>query len=170
MAATKPAPAATPAPVPTAAPVAPVTAPTDTAEKPKRVYTPREAPTILGISNDVPMPARSTARGSKSAYDFDALTAVGMSIAVADKTAAQLASVVANANKKAAKNPAQAKNADGTPAFKMVEMKDQGGNVIGMVPAAPAEPIYAAPAHYFAADCDPATDPLKATARIFRNA
>lgn len=117
-------------------------------------YAERVAPVIIGVSSAVPMPTRATSRGSKSAYDFSALTAVGMSIAVGNKTAAQLSSVISNANKKAVKEGPQPTTTD---------MKDANGNVVGTVPGEPVVP------HYFAVDTDPATDPDKATARIFRN-
>lgn len=59
----------------------------------------RIAPVIIGISEAVAMPENRSVRGSKSSYDWNGLE-IGKSIAIANKTKKQLASVITNANKR----------------------------------------------------------------------
>lgn len=68
----------------------------------------RVPPVIIGISDAVSMPTSRPGRGGKSSYDWDALE-VGKSIAVANKSARQLTSIITNANKRYA-----VKSANGT--------------------------------------------------------
>ncbi len=74
-----------------------------------KVTVKRIAPVIVGISDAVPMPIRTNSRGNKSAYNWDAIE-VGKSLAITNKTAKQLASVITNANKRYI-----AKDAEGKP-------------------------------------------------------
>lgn len=121
-----------------------------------------KAPVISAVRTDVAMPVKTSNRGSKSLYDFDALTAAGMSIGVTNKTAKQLSSIISNANRKAM---VQKKDANGALVFKTTELKDAAGNVTIMPTT---EPEMVKTKEFFAVDTDPKTDPDKATARIFR--
>lgn len=126
----------------------------------------RIEPIVTAISKAVAMPIKSSKRGSTSLYPFDQLTEIGMSFGVKNKTAANLSSIVSNANKRAVK---QATDEAGKPLFKMVEAKDAAGNVT-MIPG--TEPVMITTAHYFAIDIDPKAkpaDPDGATARVFRD-
>jgi hypothetical protein len=121
-----------------------------------------EAAQIGAVSKAVPMPA-STPRGTKSRYPFDDLTEVGMSIPVLNKTAAQLRTLVSQAN---SKNKVKKTDAAGNVIFKTTEVRDAEGNVTGRTPT--SEPEMVAGKVFFASDCNPETDPDKAMARIFR--
>jgi predicted GTPase len=124
----------------------------------------RVAPQFAAVSTAVPLPEKKTNRGSVSIYPFADLSAVGMSIPVLNKTAKQLASIVSNANRKA--KVKKTDPATGALIFKTKTVPDgQGGNVT----VATTEPEMVQGAHYIVADCDPKTDPDKATARIFRD-
>lgn len=127
---------------------------------------PRVAPVLSAVSNAVPMPDRPNTRGSKTNYPFAALTAVGMSFGVMNKTAANLASIISNQNRKPG---ATVKNPDGTVKYKMKDMLDANGAVIGQVPDTNA-PETLPQKHFFAFDTDPKTDPDKASVRVFRDA
>jgi hypothetical protein len=125
----------------------------------------RVAPQFAAIGTAVPLPAKKTNRGSVSIYPFGDLTAVGMSIPVLNKTAKQLASIVSNANRKA---KVKKTDAAGNVVYKTKELVDPATNAKTTV--ATNEPEMVQSAHYIVADCDPKTDPDKATARIFRDA
>lgn len=73
-----------------------------------KITKPRISPVIIGISAAVAMPTNRGGRGGKTTYDWDALE-VGQSIAIANKTKKQLASIVTNANKKFAMKDAEGK-------------------------------------------------------------
>lgn len=159
------APAQVPPPAPLAPPAgeipppAPLPSVTETTTK-----KPRVEPVIIGVSSAVPMPTIGKKRGSKPMYDFDLLTSVGMSLAIKNKKAADISAIVSSANRKAM---VQKTNEDGTKVFKMTDVKDAAGNVVGSTPT--AEPVMEATKHFFAHDCDPATDPDGASVRIFRD-
>jgi len=139
---------------------APVAAPTTTAATTSRV-----APVLTGVSTGVPMPEQvTTRRGSKSPYPFDALTEVGASFGIKNKTAKNMLSIVSNQNRK---NRIAKIDENGNTVFKMTEMKDGDGNVT-KVPT--EKPEMVATKSFFAVDCDPKTDPDGASVRIFRNA
>lgn len=124
----------------------------------------RVAPELTAISTAVPMPEPTTSRrGSKSPYPFDALTAVGMSFGIKNKTAKNMGSIISNQNRKAM---VEKKDADGNTVFKTNEMKDAEGNVT-RVPT--TEPEMVATKHFFAVDCDPKNDPDGASVRVFRD-
>lgn len=124
----------------------------------------RVAPELTAVSTAVAMPEQPpTRRGSKSPYPFDALTEVGMSFGIKNKTAKNMGSIVSNQNRR---NLTQAKDANGNPVFKTTEMKDGAGNVTH-VPT--EEPEMIATKHFFAVDCDPKTDPDGASVRVFRD-
>lgn len=124
----------------------------------------RVAPELTAISTAVPMPEPTTSRrGSKSPYPFDALTAVGMSFGIKNKTAKNMGSIISNQNRKAM---VEKKDAEGNTVFKTNEMKDAEGNVTH-VPT--SEPEMVATKHFFAVDCDPKNDPDGASVRVFRD-
>lgn len=123
----------------------------------------RVAPVLTAVSTTVPMPERNSNRGSKTSYPFSALTAAGMSFGVKNKTAANLASIVSNQNRK----PGPIKrDASGNVIFKTKPMTDASGAVIGNTPT--TEPEHMDGPKYFAVDCEPKTDPDGASARVFR--
>ncbi len=79
----------------------------------------RIAPVIVGEpTKDVPMPTVTSKRGSKSVYPFDSLTEVGMSFAVANKTAADMTAIVSAVNRK---HQVVKTNSDGTPAKRTIK-------------------------------------------------
>lgn len=122
----------------------------------------RIEPILTAVSTDVPMPVRASKRGSKSNYDFDTLTAVGASFGVLNKTAANLYSIVLNANKKAM----QPKRDDkGAIVFKTSKLTGADGSVTD-VPT--NDPEMVATKRFFAVDVDPKKDPGKASVRVFR--
>jgi hypothetical protein len=125
---------------------------------------PRVEPVLTGISTTVPMPERKSKRGSVSLYRFDDLTAVGASFGVKNKTAAQLSTIVSNANRKAVQPK---KNAKGNTIFKTEELKGADGSIT-LVPT--KEPETEATKRFFVVDCDPKKDPDGASARVFREA
>jgi hypothetical protein len=110
------------------------------AEKPARID-----PILTGTAK-IALPERKSKRGSESKYPFAALTEAGMAFGVKNKTAAQLSSIVSNANRKALQPKL---NADGTQIFKTKEIKAADGTVTN-VPTQEAE--MEATAHYFAFD------------------
>jgi len=61
---------------------------------------PRVEPVLTSVAK-IALPVRENKRGSESKYSFDALTEVGTAFGVKNKTAAQLSSIVSNANRKA---------------------------------------------------------------------
>lgn len=124
---------------------------------------PRVAPVLTIVSNAVPMPERSSNRGSKTSYPFEALTAVGMSFGVVNKSAANLASIISNQNRKAGEVK---KDATGAVIYKTQPMTAPDGTVTH-VPT--GEPERNEPKHFFAVDCDPKKDPDKANVRVFRD-
>lgn len=123
----------------------------------------RSAPAVVAaIRSDIPLPAKSP-RGVKSSYNFDALPVMG-SIGVLGKTADKMASTVSAANRRY-REPV--KDANGAVIFKLTEVKDNNGNVVGKVPSdEPASFIQTREFQVFATD--PVTDPDNATCRIFR--
>lgn len=128
---------------------------------------PRVDPVLTTITAAVPMPSRTSKRGSASVYPFDALTAVGMSFGVKNKTAAQMSSIVSNANRKAL---IKKTDATGAVIFKTQELT-AGDGTKTIVPT--NEPEMIASKHFFAVDIDPKAkpaDPDGATVRVFRDA
>lgn len=102
----------------------------------------REAPKLTAASNSVPMPDRSAKRGSKSAYDFSSLTAVGMSIGVLNKGLKQVNPIVHRENRRNSTEIADLNN--------------------------PGKLIKSYSARYEAFAVDPKTDPDGAQVRIFK--
>lgn len=124
-----------------ARPIAFASAPTPPAPKPERVE-----PTLTGVAA-LEMPVRASRRGSESKYPFATLE-IGQAFGVKNKTAAQLSSIVSNANRKYQVNKT---DAAGNVVFKTNEMKDAAGNVTH-VPTDQPEKI--AGRHFFAIDVD----------------
>jgi hypothetical protein len=96
----------------------------------------------------VKMPERINKRGSISLYPFDGLANVGQAFGVKNKTAAQLSSIVSNANRKAL---TAKKDADGNTIFKTKEITAADGSK-SVVPT--TEPEMVATKHFFAHDVD----------------
>lgn len=141
-----------------------VVAPASTTVATTGAKKPRVAPQVLAISNAVAMPtSRSSARGSKSLYDFDSLQ-VGQSIPVKNKTAHDLSSVVSAQNRKKS-NYAQ-KMENGVPVFVVVPVKDATGVVVGHNTT--STPVMEQIKVFFAHDCEK-DDPEGATVRIWRS-
>lgn len=125
---------------------------------------PRIEPQITAVSTAVPMPTRTNKRGSKSSYPFDSLTVVGASFGVKNKTAANLASIVSNQNRKSVEPK---RDEAGNIIYKMAPLKDANGAVVGQTPTTEAETVQLR--HYFAVDVDAKTDPDGASVRVFRD-
>lgn len=113
------------------------------------VAAPRVEPVLTGAAT-LTMPTRASKRGSESKYPFASLTAVGMAFGVTNKTAANLSSIVSNANRKMVK---PVLGDDGKATFATKEIKDADGNTT-TVPDT-SKPITAPTAHYFAFDVTP---------------
>lgn len=122
----------------------------------------RESLNVAAIRTDIPIPDRKARRGSTSKYDFDKLQ-VGQSIGVIGKTARELSSVVGNLNRKF---KTEKKDDAGAIVYKMTEIKDANGTVTGHKNTGKAEMVKTR--DYIVEDVDPANDPDKATARVFR--
>lgn len=111
-------------------------------------------------SSDVTMPDLSAQpKMKKTKYDFDALE-IGQSIPVTGKTAKQLYGTCQAANRRYAVDTGETRPVK-------IKMKDAEGNVTEKDGTAPK---MKQTRHFFAHDCDPATDPAKATVRIWRDA
>ncbi len=152
----KPAPTVTPDPAtpPTPTPVA-TTGNTAAAK-------PRIKPEITQISTAVEMPVRVNNRGSKTLYPFDDLP-VGGSFGVKNKTAAGLASIISNQNRK---NMVEEKDENGNTVFETQELK----GVDGTITKVPTEkPQMVREKHFFANDTTADADPDNATVRVFRD-
>lgn len=125
------------------------------------------APTVILSTAAIAMPTaeeRSKSRGrggNKTFYNFAALE-LFKSIAVIGRTAKQLSSTVSSANKADAKHFVT----DDKGKAVMVPTTDDAGNV---VKGADGKPLMTEKTKkFFVVDCDPATDPEGATARIWR--
>ena len=116
--------------------------------EPAKTTKPRVEPVVTAIATPV-MPERSNKRGSVSLYPFDSLTAVGQAFGVKNKTAANLASIVSNANRKAM---VQETDASGAKVFDTKEIADEAGNKT-TVPDT-SKPKMVASKHFFAHDVD----------------
>lgn len=134
-----------------------------TATTPRATQPPRVAPVLTAVSSTVPMPDRNAARGSKTIYPFEMLTAIGMSFGIKNKTAKQLASIISNQNRKV--GPTK-RNPDGSIVYKTQDMTAPDGSVT-KVPT--SEPETLPGKKYFAIDCDAKKDPDNANVRIFRS-
>lgn len=119
---------------------------------------------ITAVSTAVQMPVKVSNRGSTSQYPFAALTAVGMSFGVKNRTRKNMTSIVSNANRKAPQVPKL--DANNNPVFKTQEVKDAAGNVT-KIPTQEPETVGAV--HYVAVEVDPKTDPDGASVRVFRD-
>ena len=108
--------------------------------------TPRVDPILTAVSAAIKMPERNMARGSKSLYPFDDLTAVGMSFGVKNRTAKQLSSVISNANRKAKVNKT---DESGAVVYKTKQLTGPDGSV-SQVPTTEAEKV--AGKHFYAVD------------------
>lgn len=127
---------------------------------------PRSIPTVTAIRTDLTMPTadqRKPVRGAKNLYNFDALP-VGGTIGVIDRTAKQLSTTISTANKK--EYPALDKN--GKPVMEVV--KDSAGQPVNDPSGKPTTKVKTESRVFFVVDADPAKDPEKATARIWREA
>ena len=122
----------------------------------------RVAPDLTGISSDVEMPKKVSNRGSKSLYPFEKLE-VGQSFGVKNKTAAGMASIISNQNRK---NREEKVDEAGNTVFETKELKGQDGTVTN-VPT--DKPVMVVNKHFFANDCDPKADPDGASVRVFRD-
>lgn len=139
---------------------------TDTKEKPetdtKAAAADTVEPKIAAVRTDVKMPEVASNRGKKSVYGFDDL-AVGASIGVLNKTAAQLKVIVYNATKRF-KEPE--KDAEGKIVYQTTDMKNPTTGEVTKVPT--TKPKLVNTRKFSVFDVDPKTDPDGATARIFR--
>lgn len=143
----------------TPAKTTPATAPAAASDE---TTTKRVAPDLTAISSAVEMPKKVSNRGSKSLYPFDKLE-VGQSFGVKNKTAAGMASIISNQNRK---HREEKKDEAGNTVFETKELKGADGTVTE-VPT--DKPVMIVNKHFFANDCDPATDPDGASVRVFRD-
>lgn len=132
------------------------------------------APVIGDISTAVAMPTSAGKRGNRSKYPFDKLPAPVQgqnppSFPIIGMTAKNMTSVIHNANKNGKE---QAKDEAGNLLWQMTDLKDANGNVIGQTQAKDGNgkpiPELRVVKEFRAVDVDPATDPDKATVRVFR--
>lgn len=123
---------------------APKTEGTTTNTKPAKPQPPRVAPQLTSISSIIPMPERTSNRGSKTNYPFGSLN-VGQCFGVKNKTVKQLASILSNQNKKTVNKL----NPDGSPVYKTVKHTNADGSTTE-VPTTEIEQV--AKAHFFAID------------------
>lgn len=112
---------------------------------------------VIGINTALVMPSaaeRSGGRGNKTKYDLSALK-VGQSLGIIGTTKKNLSTTISTAKKR----DWPVLDAKGNPVMEPV--KDDTGNVTGSKPKTEKRV-------FFTTDCDPAKDPDKATARIWR--
>lgn len=100
------------------------------------------------------MPVKATKRGSATLYPFDKI-AVGEAFGVNNKTAANLSSIVSNANRK---NTKPVLDGNGNPTFGTKELSGEGG-IKTLVPDT-SKPKREAVKHFYALDV---TTEIKAT-------
>lgn len=101
----------------------------------------RIAPELSEIRTDIAIPTKRRG-GVASFYNFDSLTAIGASLGVKNKTAAQISSIVSKENKR-----------------NMTELAD---------PIDPSKKVKTFSKKFEVFDVDQATDPDGAKCRIFR--
>lgn len=130
---------------------APAPAPTPAAAKP------RVEPQLTAVVSGITMPTRTTKRGSTSVFPFDTLVNVGDAFGIKNRTAKSLSSIISNANKKAM---VKKTDAAGAVVFKMVELKDANGVVVGQT--ATNEPEMIPGKRYAAFDVEKGSDLFKA--------
>ena len=137
-------------------------APAATSTTATRTY---EAAKLTAISAAVPIPANAgkSNRGARSLYPFDDLD-IGQSFGIQNKTAKQMASTVSGANKR---HMVDAKDAEGNIIFKTQTVKQPDGTEVKV---ATLEPEKVAGRTFVVMDVDPASDPDKAVARVWRTA
>lgn len=121
---------------------------------------PRVEPVLTGAAK-ITMPTRTSKRGSESKYPFDSLTEVGMAFGVKNKTAAQLSSIVSNANRK---HLAEVKDATGNTVYETKVIKGADGTETNVPDT--SKPKTEATKHFFAFDVD--ADYRKANADAFK--
>ena len=123
---------------------------------------PRVAPDITDITDAVEMPKKASNRGSKSLYPFDQLE-INQSFGVKNKTAAGIASIVSNQNRKHCEEKV---DENGDTVFETKEVKGVDGTVTEV---STGKPVIIVNKHFFAIDCNPKTDPHDASVRVFRD-
>lgn len=136
------------------APAVPADAKTET--------TKRIAPELTTITDNVEMPKKVNKRGSKSLYPFEKLE-VGQSFGVTNKTAAGMASIISNQNRK---HREEKTDDQGNTVFETKDLKGSDGTVT-QVPT--DKPVMIVNKHFFASDCNPKKDPDGASVRVFRD-
>lgn len=110
---------------------------------------PRVEPDLAGVGFKLPtLPEKSSKRGSQSLYPFDKL-AVGEAFGVKNKTAANLSSIVSNANRK---NTRELKDAEGNTVYETKVLKGADGSET-TVPDT-SKPKREAVKHFYAIDVD----------------
>lgn len=124
----------------------------------------KAAPAVTAVrpAAEIKLPERKSRRGSTSVFPFDALTEIGMSFGVKDRTAASLSSVVSNANRK---NQVNKTDDNGAIVYKTKTVKDAAG-VETVMPT--QDPVKVAAKRFYAIDVDAKTDPDGASVRVVR--
>ena len=106
----------------------------------------RVEPLLTGIAS-IPMPTKTSKRGSVSLYPFDSLAEVGQAFGVKNKTALQLSSIISNANRK---NSTEERDAAGNVVYETKDLTAPDGTVT-KVPDT-TKPKMVAVKHFFAFD------------------
>lgn len=112
---------------------------------------------VIGVNTSLAMPSvaeRTSGRGNKTKYDLSALK-VGQSLGIIGTTKKNISTTISTAKKR----DWPVLDAKGNPVMEPV--KNDAGEITGSQPKTEKRV-------FFATDCDPKTDPEKATARIWR--
>lgn len=109
----------------------------------------RVEPELSGGIFKLDIPERKSKRGSESKYPFASLTEVGTAFGVKNKTAAQLSSIVSNANRKYLRPET---DANGNAVYETKEITGADGTKT-VVPDN-SKPRMVADRHFFALDVD----------------
>ena len=130
--------------------------------------------TVLGVTMSVPLPEKPVARGGKSLYKFDDLTAptrddagkviAAASFGVKGKTAESLRAVISTANRKGV---VEKRDAAGALVYKQAPVKDAAGQIVAYSATKDVETEVVK--HFFAVNVDPKADPEGASCRVFRD-
>lgn len=149
-------------PAATPAPAAPTASGAPAASGAAKTNKPRVAPELTDVSSAVTMPVKSSNRGSKSLYPFGKLE-IGQSFGVVNKTAASMASIVSNQNRK---HRVEKRDEHGNVVYETKELKGQDGTITH-VPT--DKPVIVVEKHFFADDCNAKDDPDGASVRVWRD-
>lgn len=115
---------------------------------------------VLTGAGKITLPTRTSKRGSESKYPFASLTEVGMAFGVKNKTAANLSSIVSNANRK---HQVPVTDENGNAVYDTKEIRGADGTVTNVPDT--SKPKMQAGKRFFAFDVTP--EYRKANAEAF---